>query len=150
MRLLELAARVRPTTLVRVLHSELIERGVAVHAQFPTPARLGSGSAEPRAVALVDWERFRPPPGTLHRLVVQRAQAPAPAGAAVRVLLGVLPRGRYDTPCCASRARWRASCAVVVVVKGDLLPEEEFSVFVFLLQGPRQHCVFSRGRLSFG
>ena len=107
--------------MVRAPHSELAECGI-VPARLPPPR--APGSAEPRAVP-VDWDRFLPSPGTLHRLVVQPVQLP-PAPGKCGCCSGYY---RIDDMAMTRFLRETASEAIV-------LPEEDAPVYVFLPPGP--------------
>ena len=111
--------------MVRALHSELAERGI-VPARLPR-LRERQWSAEPRAVP-VDWDRFLPPPGTLHRLVVQPAQLPP----APEELCGCCS-GYYRVDDMTRLLREMAREAI-------LMPEEDAPVYVFLPPGPRHNA----------
>jgi hypothetical protein len=108
--------------MVRALHSELAERGI-VPARLPR-LRERQWSAEPRAVP-VDWDRFLPPPGSLHRLVVQPAQLPP----APEELCGCCS-GYYRVDDMTRLLREMARGSIV-------LPDEDAPVYVFLPPGPR-------------
>ena len=111
--------------MVRALHSEFAERGI-VPARLPR-LRERQWSAEPRAVP-VDWDRYLPPPGTLHRFVVQPAQLPP----APEELCGCCS-GYYRVDDMTRLLREMAREAVV-------LPEEDAPVYVFLPPGPRHNA----------
>ena len=111
--------------MARALHSELAERGV-VPARLPR-LRERQWSAEPRAVP-VDWDRFLPPPGTLHRIVVQPAQLP--------------PAPEELCGCCSGFYRVDDMTRLLREMAREALvqPGEDAPVYVFLPPGPRHNA----------